>query len=244
MQKKEICRLIQTTLTAKYLPNFLLALFLALAFILAGNIIGQVAYTLSRSGIYKLSFSIVCLDSIANMVYLTTLFGGVLLLVFLWIRLAEKHKFMTIGFYSGYAVGQYFGGFMLGALLFSLIMFILFISGQAQLAPTSGSYLNKGNLVGATIVLLGWSVQSGREEVVTRGWLMNVLAARYNLPLCLLVSSGIFAIIHVLNPNVNLIAILNIVLLGFFGGTSMMGDGIFKPALPSLPAENLTWKRA
>lgn len=216
--KKENCRLVQTTLTAKYLPNFIVALLLSLVFIVVGNIIGHGAYSLVRDDIYRLQFNTAYLDSIANMLYLSLLFGGVLLLTFLWIRLAEKRKFYTVGLYKDHAVGQYFSGFAIGALVFSFIMLILFVSEQAQFVPANGSYFYKENLIGVIIVILGWAVQSGTEEIVTRGWLMNVITARYNMPFGLIVSSGIFAVIHLFNPNVSLIAIINIILFGLFAG--------------------------
>ncbi|WP_330405612.1 MULTISPECIES: CPBP family intramembrane glutamic endopeptidase [Romboutsia] len=67
-------------------------------------------------------------------------------------------------------------------------------------------------------MLIGWIVQSSAEEIVTRGWLMNVLSAKYNVWVGLIVSSTYFGFMHLLNPNVSYIAVINLVLTGFLFG--------------------------
>ena len=47
---------------------------------------------------------------------------------------------------------------------------------------------------------------------------MNVLAARYNMVFALIFSSAIFGIMHLFNPDVNYIAVINIILVGIFYG--------------------------
>ncbi|MCJ7691055.1 MAG: CPBP family intramembrane metalloprotease, partial [Clostridiaceae bacterium] len=47
---------------------------------------------------------------------------------------------------------------------------------------------------------------------------MNVLGAKYNVAVGLIISSSFFGLIHSANPNVNILAIINIVLVGLFLG--------------------------
>ena len=73
-------------------------------------------------------------------------------------------------------------------------------------------------LIGVLIILVGWIIQGGTEEIVTRGWLMNVLGARYNIGIGLFISSTLFGLLHLTNPNVSFIAVINIILIGVFYG--------------------------
>ncbi len=68
------------------------------------------------------------------------------------------------------------------------------------------------------IILLGWIIQGATEEIVTRGWLLNVLSTKYNIGVGLLISSTLFGLMHLTNPNVNYIAVINIILVGLFYG--------------------------
>lgn len=45
---------------------------------------------------------------------------------------------------------------------------------------------------------------------------MNVLGARYNPKLGIIISSSVFGLMHLLNPNISAIAVINIILVGIF----------------------------
>ena len=47
---------------------------------------------------------------------------------------------------------------------------------------------------------------------------MNILGARYNINIGLFISSVLFGLLHLFNPNVNIVAILNIILVGYLFG--------------------------
>ena len=47
---------------------------------------------------------------------------------------------------------------------------------------------------------------------------MNVLGARYNIGIGLFISSTLFGLLHLTNPNVSFIAVINIILIGIFYG--------------------------
>ena len=68
------------------------------------------------------------------------------------------------------------------------------------------------------VILFGWIIQGATEEIVTRGWLLNVLSSKYNIGFGLLISSTLFGLMHLTNPNVNYIAVINIILVGLFYG--------------------------
>ena len=76
-----------------------------------------------------------------------------------------------------------------------------------------------------TLVLIGWVVQGGAEEVLIRGWVLPVIGARYKAWIGLLVSSLIFSLMHGLNPGLSAIALVNLALFGVFAGLFAMREG-------------------
>ncbi|VAW02884.1 hypothetical protein MNBD_ALPHA06-1587, partial [hydrothermal vent metagenome] len=68
------------------------------------------------------------------------------------------------------------------------------------------------------LFLVGFIIQGGTEEILTRGWMMSTMASRWGVPVAVGVTSSLFAIMHIPNewPHVNWIAIANIVLVGVF----------------------------
>jgi membrane protease YdiL (CAAX protease family) len=64
------------------------------------------------------------------------------------------------------------------------------------------------------LLLLGFVLQGGLEEWVMRGYIYRTMRERWPPWLAALVSSALFSLLHVWNPNVSLAALLNIVLAG------------------------------
>ena len=58
-----------------------------------------------------------------------------------------------------------------------------------------------------------------------RGWVLPVIGARYKPWLGLLISSLVFATLHGLNPNLSVIALINLALFGVFAGLYAMREG-------------------
>jgi hypothetical protein len=102
--------------------------------------------------------------------------------------------------------------------MFSLVVLLLSISGHITIDRNPVSPTGILALSGVLIVLPGWMIQSATEEILSRGWFMNVLSARYNIAVGLIVSSSLFGLMHLGNPNVSFLAIINIVLVGLFLG--------------------------
>ncbi|MEO6191540.1 MAG: CPBP family intramembrane glutamic endopeptidase [Thermoanaerobaculia bacterium] len=63
-------------------------------------------------------------------------------------------------------------------------------------------------------VLLGFVLQGGLEEWVMRGYIYRTLRERWRPWVSALASSTLFSLLHAWNPNVSLLALVNIVLAG------------------------------
>ncbi len=206
--------LVEQAKIAKKLPNIVWAIILSQLFMTGGSIIGVLVLSPLMIFVEQTNQNS---DLITLLCELLT-FGFMSLLVFYRVRKIEKRKLSTLGLSKNNFLDKYLVGFSLGLLEMLLVVVILFIFGfltieKAQVQPIGIKAI--GNIL---IILIGWIIQGATEEIVTRGWLMNVLSARYNVKLGLIVSSTLFGLMHLLNPNVNYIGILNIILVGFLFG--------------------------
>lgn len=209
--------LVDKARSSKKLPNLIWAIFLTLIFLNVGSILGSLLFMP-----LLLSLNIDPLfDQYENLIILSSSllsFLGVSLIVFFRVTQIECRPLSSIGFGKYNWFKKYITGFLIGLFLMSLVVFILYVFGFVSVNKNPYQPVGKFALINVSIILVGWIIQGGTEEVLTRGWLMNVLSARYNLKLGLFVSSVLFGALHLFNPNVNYIAILNIVLVGYFFG--------------------------
>ncbi len=148
---------------------------------------------------------------------LATSFGALILLVWLWVRFYEKRPFATLGFERRGAMFQYGRGLLIGLLTFGGAVGLMALFGYV--APEAGDPTRAGlaALGGVLLVFLpGWFIQGAAEEVLTRGWMLPVIGARYRPWLGILLSSFFFAVMHGLNPNLSILALVNLALYGLF----------------------------
>ena len=77
-------------------------------------------------------------------------------------------------------------------------------------------------------MLLFFLVQGPAEEIMFRGYLLPVLSARGNTTLGIVVSSLLFGLLHVLNPNLGPLPMLNLTLAGvMFAMYALVEEGLW-----------------
>lgn len=151
---------------------------------------------------------------------LITLFSFVFisLLVFFRVKVIEKRSLSSIGFNKNNWLKKYSLGFLIGLAMMSIIVLILFPFGYITIEKNPIQPVGVSAIASVLVILFGWIIQGATEEIVTRGWLLNVLSTKYNIGVGLLISSTLFGLMHLTNPNVNYIAVINIILVGLFYG--------------------------
>lgn len=147
------------------------------------------------------------------------------LVVFFRVKFIEKRDISDLGLNKENSIRNYLKGFLLGSVMMCTIAFILYILGHATLETNSIQNVGISAITSILIILPGWIIQSASEEIVARGWLMNILGAKYNGLVGLIVSSIYFGLIHLFNPNINVLAIVNIILSGFTFGLYVIYTG-------------------
>ncbi|MFN3386076.1 MAG: lysostaphin resistance A-like protein [Candidatus Thermochlorobacter sp.] len=151
-------------------------------------------------------------------------FGALIAFVWLWIRHYEKRSFFTLGFEQHQVLWQYARGFLIGLLAFSANVGLMAIFGYVSIEESDLSRVGLSALAGVLLILPGWLVQGAAEEVLTRGWMLPVLSARYRPWLGILLSSLFFALMHGINPNVDLLALFNLLLYGVFAALYVLRE--------------------
>ncbi len=145
---------------------------------------------------------------------LTDLFmtaGGVAAVI-LWVRFFERRALVTLGFVRRRAVGDYLAGLVLGVLLFGCAVGLCVLGGVAEVrvtapAPSWGL---------PALFFVGFLIQGLSEELLCRSLLMVSLSRRWPLWACAVANAGAFALLHLPNPGVTLVALVNIFLFGLF----------------------------
>lgn len=146
-------------------------------------------------------------------------------LIALWVAVVERRSPLTLGFEIKDALPRYALGAAIGLLAFCLAVAIMAVAGYVAFETGPAHLQGVPALGGAVVVMIGWIVQGAGEEVLCRGWLLQVVGARWNVWAGIIVSSSIFSILHALNPNVSAIALVNIFLVGIFMSLYVLREG-------------------
>lgn len=193
---------------------------------------GIIPVVIVMTVIYGFSDAIITLEGMAPSIagfwmgmQLISAFVLVYFILWTWLRFVEKRPFWTLGYELKNALSQYACGFLLGALMFAGSVGILALFGSVSFEQGDPTQQGLAALGGVSLVLLGWIIQGGAEEALMRGWVLPVIGARYKPWIGLLISSIIFAFLHGLNPNLSVIALLNLTLFGVFAGLYAMREG-------------------
>ena len=142
-----------------------------------------------------------------------------ILALFLWVRWAEGRPLATLGFVKKGSLVELVKGLAVGFLLFSLVALLMLLSGAGSF---EWGQLTLEPFLYILILLPLWMVQGGAEELVTRAWLLPVAVKKTNLPIGLLTSSLLFALLHLGNPDIGILSILNIALFGLFASLYLL----------------------
>jgi len=149
--------------------------------------------------------------------------------VILWVTLFERRGLATIGF-NGSGLKRFARGYVVGlAFLIAVVGIIWALGGYRIDAGGAFSAANVGAAVVPILVLMaGFVIQGSTEEILTRGWLMQVIASRHGLAWGIGLSSILFGLLHALNidPSPELLTgVLNVVLFGVFIGIYAAREG-------------------
>lgn len=166
-----------------------------------------------------------------------------------------------LGFVKDKIFGSYLKGALFGILEVFFVFFIIF-----GLRGIEVYFLGNLKFFVFIRILLFFIFQGMFEEVLFRGYLMAMFSKVMGIKFSIIVSSFLFAVIHLLNPNIQILGLFNIFLVGImFGliyyytgnlwiigamhtfwnftlghivGSQISGMGTLKSILSSIPIDN------
>ncbi|WP_276391517.1 CPBP family intramembrane glutamic endopeptidase [Eudoraea chungangensis] len=139
-------------------------------------------------------------------------FLGTFVVMYLFLKFVDREAIVKLGFQGNKMAKELCLGFSLGLLFMGI--------GSVLLLALNEVVFSK--IVFATqevvLTLLLYLMVSVMEEVIFRGYVLRKLLGSINIYWALLVSSSLFAFMHVLNPHFTILGLFNIFLSGIILG--------------------------
>lgn len=137
---------------------------------------------------------------------------GTLLVIWLFTHYVDKIKFKEVGFKNRNVLKESLIGFIVGAGAVC-IGFLLLVTTK-EIIPISFDF----NLTKLLLIVSLFLFVAISEEILVRGYILRNLMVSFNRYVALVVSALIFALLHGLNPNVNIISLISLFFAGLLYG--------------------------
>lgn len=147
------------------------------------------------------------------------IFGSVALVNFIWVKYFECRPIASLGFFKGKIWKELIKGWAFGMILFVFSLGLVYFLGGMTLVKVDFSIETIGYVL-STVPF--WLIQGGTEELLTRGWLLPILAKKMNLPIAIGISSSLFGVLHLGNNHVTLLSLLSLILSGILMALYML----------------------
>ena len=155
---------------------------------------------------------------------LYVMFGTSIALIFLWVRFYEGRPIYSLGFTKNNFLTKYISGFGTGILLSTIVVGTMALFGSIEIS-TENSPLDFRGFSFVLIFLFGFMIQGASEEILTRGWMLQVIGSRYKPWIGVIISTLFFALVHMGNSGVNFFAIFNLLIVAILLVLYVMRDG-------------------
>jgi membrane protease YdiL (CAAX protease family) len=141
--------------------------------------------------------------------------------VLLYCLLAEGRSLLSLGFTKRGAGIEYAIGLAAGLGLFGLPVLLCAVTGAVTLSPAADT----SSLILLPLFFVGFLIQGMSEEMLCRSYLMLSLARKWPLWACAVTNALLFSLLHLGNPGVTVIALINIFLFGLFASMLTLRRG-------------------
>jgi membrane protease YdiL (CAAX protease family) len=195
-----------------------------LVFVFGGQFIGAIPYFILLGFKLMPSGATPMASVLSMLIFFVLTFTPTGFLLWLWLILYERRGLKTLGLERPIWLWKFARGLLIGTGLFGFLTAVLALAGFLQ-SGSPGALVSFPALIPVLLALMAWTLQGSLEEIVMRGWLMPVLSVRYRPWLGVLVSSVLFALLHLLNPNVSFLSVLNIALAGLLFSLFALWEG-------------------
>jgi membrane protease YdiL (CAAX protease family) len=143
--------------------------------------------------------------------------------VILYVALIEKRKVRTLGLTKRALFSEYFIGLGIGLLMFGAVVILGVLFGAFSFAGVSKTLVSALPVI--IITFIGFLIQGASEEILCRGYFCVSAARKNTLWAAILANALSFAFLHIFNPGISPLAIVNLVLFGIFASVYMIKRG-------------------
>ena len=146
-------------------------------------------------------------------------------------KYVDKEPFMNMGFEIKGKRNDIILGMTLGLFMMAVGYLVLSSLGEIQFLKIN---YELSSIIWLFILFIGVSIL---EETFVRGYVLKNLLKSFNPIISLVISSGIFSLLHFLNPNVNYLALTEL----FIGGIALGISYVYTKNLWFPFAFHLSW---
>ena len=154
-------------------------------------------------------------------------FLSVWILLWVWLRFKERRAFASIGFrFPSRAPLQIARGAAIALGAMSLAVAVAILTGNMEFLQTpDGSYAAWTALGWVIFALVGFSIQSGAEELISRGYLIQSWMPRFGILAAMIAQTVFFTLAHSLNTGMNILSVLSLVFVSLLLGFWALSEG-------------------
>lgn len=118
------------------------------------------------------------------------------LAVLAWVRFVERRSLASIGLTSPGGAAPFLRGLGVGIATSFLVVAAIWLAGGYEAQGYAKAFASPAALMNIAILLLCFIVQAGVEEIIFRGWLMSLLARKFNVVIAVVITCIVFAALH------------------------------------------------
>jgi len=117
-------------------------------------------------------------------------------LVLAWVTFVERRPLRTIGLTSSGGAMSFARGIAIGIATIGAVVAAIWAAGGYQPDGFASAFFAPRDLISIGILFLCFAVQASVEEIIFRGWLMSVLARKFNVALAVILTCAVFTLLH------------------------------------------------
>lgn len=163
----------------------------------------------------KLSSEVAMSPKIMIATLISTVFGTIFSIIYC--RFIEMRKVSSMGVRKRRLIPHYLMGLAVGILMMTSITMLTILSGANSIKLCSG--INTGLIL---LYLLGFFFQGMSEEFIFRGCLMTSIGGKHSPYPAIGINALAFALAHIANPGISVLAMINLTLFGVFASVYMI----------------------
>ena len=121
----------------------------------------------------------------------------------------DKRSFDSLGLVKKNVLKRYGLGLLIGFVTFAFSLLITFLLGGAKFRGFADA-----NILLLILFFIGFMLQGFEEELLCRGFMMFGLSKKYSMFISIMYNSLFFALLHLANDGMNILAFINLFLCG------------------------------